>query len=121
MLLHAQCQPIVIIPQTVVQNVATLTPRPKTDIQSYAHDRIVETFGEDQWDSFDWVVKKESGWNPNAVNKSSGACGIPQALPCSKLPDHSPEGQVDWMIAYIQDRYDTPSQARSFHLSHGWY
>ena len=39
----------------------------------------------DQWGYADWLVKKESGWNPNAVNRSNGACGLAQALPCGKV------------------------------------
>lgn len=40
---------------------------------------------ESQWEFVDYIVSRESSWNPLAVNKSSGACSLVQALPCSKL------------------------------------
>lgn len=56
-------------------------------LQSYAHDLCINTYG---WSENDYqcLVKlwnRESGWNPNAHNKSSGAHGIPQSLPASKM------------------------------------
>lgn len=57
------------------------------------------------------LIINESGCNPNAVNRSSGACGIPQALPCSKLtnvcPTMEPVCQLRWMDNYVKDRYGT--------------
>jgi hypothetical protein len=70
------------------------------------------------------IVRRESGCNPKAMNKSSGACGIPQALPCSKIPggiNASVEVQIAWMITYIEGRYGTPSAAVSWHNAHNWY
>lgn len=59
----------------------------KSGLQSYAHDLCINTYG---WSENDYqcLVKlwnRESGWNPNAHNKSSGAYGIAQALPASKM------------------------------------
>lgn len=55
---------------------------------------------------------RESNWNPNAVNKSSGACGIPQALPCNKIKNQQGsndwKAQIRWGINYINYRYKTP-------------
>lgn len=64
---------------------------------------------------------RESGWNPNAYNASSGACGIPQALPCSKIPDHSVIGQITWGLGYISGRYGSPAAAWAHSESYGWY
>jgi hypothetical protein len=64
---------------------------------------------------------RESGWNPNAMNSSSGACGIPQALPCSKIPDHSVQGQIEWGFGYIAARYGDPLNAWAHSESYGWY
>jgi uncharacterized protein YabE (DUF348 family) len=72
-----------------------------------------------------WLIAKESGCNPGAVNKSSGACGIPQALPCSKLPcplDASGAVcQLGWMDRYVHGRYGSWAAARAFHAQRGWY
>jgi len=59
----------------------------------------------------------ESGWNPNKVNTQSGACGIPQALPCSKIKkykgNNSWKSQIEWGIDYIKvhKNYGTPCKA----------
>jgi len=69
----------------------------------------------------------ESGWNHKAVNRSSGAWGIPQSLPASKMRTHgsdyrtNPETQIDWGLDYIRGRYDTPVKAWAFWQRHHWY
>ena len=69
----------------------------------------------------------ESGWNELAYNASSGACGIPQALPCSKMSafgddyETNPATQIRWGLDYIQNRYGTPTAAYDFWLANGWY
>jgi hypothetical protein len=78
-------------------------------------------FGDQHWPALMALWNRESGWNPNARNRYSGACGIPQALPCSKIPDMSPQGQIEWGLKYIRQRYGNPSNAWQFWLSHHWY
>jgi hypothetical protein len=68
-----------------------------------------------------WLINKESGCNPGAVNKSSGACGIPQALPCSKLGTSDPVAQIRWMQNYVNQRYGGWAGAVAWHRSHNWY
>lgn len=72
-----------------------------------------------------WLISKESGCNPGAVNKRSGACGIPQALPCSKLPcpldATGAVCQLNWMNSYVNGRYGGWAGARAFHAQRGWY
>ncbi len=69
----------------------------------------------------------ESGWRINAENASSGAYGIPQALPGSKMATAgadwrtSAATQIEWGLGYIHDRYGTPCGAWSFKQGHGWY
>jgi hypothetical protein len=69
----------------------------------------------------------ESGWRVNAENTSSGAYGIPQALPGSKMAtagadwQTSAETQIEWGLGYIRDRYGSPCGAWGFKQSHGWY
>jgi hypothetical protein len=84
-------------------------------------------FGIDQFPCLDKLFKKESGWNYKATNNSSGAYGIPQALPGSKMASvasdwkTNPATQIKWGLGYIKGRYDTPCGAWSHSQSTGWY
>ncbi|MGH7218343.1 MAG: ubiquitin-like domain-containing protein [Candidatus Microsaccharimonas sp.] len=62
---------------------------------------------EESWGYADFMVQRESGWNPNARNASSGACGLAQALPCSKLGPNwmNPVVALNWMNGYVNGRY----------------
>lgn len=75
----------------------------------------------DQWDALYTLWMHESGWNPNARNGSSGACGIPQANPCSKIGDMSAAGQITWGLGYITTRYGDPVHAWAYWKAHGSY
>lgn len=96
-------------------------PTNLSSIQEKARAMVVAKWGEGHWASFDFIISKESGWNPNAVNKSSGACGLGQALPCSKMGGMDVDNQINWVIGYISDRYGTPNNAKAFWLAHRWY
>jgi len=74
-----------------------------------------------QWDALYSLWMKESGWNPNSVNNGSGACGIPQAYPCSKITDKSAAGQIKWGLDYIAGRYGNPAAAWAYWLRNGSY
>lgn len=67
------------------------------------------------------LIMRESGCNPNARNVSSGACGIPQALPCSKLGTSDPVAQIKWMQNYVNNRYGSWANAVAHSNSVGWY
>ena len=70
---------------------------------------------------------KESEWDLNATNPSSGAYGIPQALPGNKMAaagadwQTNVQTQVDWGLGYIESRYGSPCSALNFHLANNWY
>jgi len=70
---------------------------------------------------------KESNWNHRAYNSSSGAGGIPQALPASKMGSAgsdwrtNPKTQIKWGLRYIKGRYGTPCGAWAHFLSRNWY
>lgn len=61
----------------------------------------------DQWGYVDSIIQKESGWNPNATNATSGACGLAQALPCGKVPGggYDPVNSLRWAHGYVNGRY----------------
>ena len=69
------------------------------------------------------LIQKESGWNSSARNRSSGACGLVQALPCSKLgPNWSdPVVALRWGNSYVNGRYGGWTGAYSHSKSRGWY
>jgi hypothetical protein len=123
-LVFNQDEPLAVDPITlqtvVVDNTPKPAPTPKT-ISQIAEEMVASHFGAGQFKAFSAIVQHESGWNPEAVNKSSGACGLGQALPCSKMADKSIEGQLKWMISYISNRYGTPSHAWKFWQNKGWY
>ena len=79
----------------------------------------------DEWTALYNIWRRESNFSPTAVNPSSGACGIPQAYPCSKLPGFGPRtdyvAQINWGLDYIAARYGTPSRAWTFWQNNGSY
>ncbi|WP_230687157.1 aggregation-promoting factor C-terminal-like domain-containing protein [Catellatospora vulcania] len=70
---------------------------------------------------------RESGWNHKAENKSSGAYGIPQSLPGTKMATFgadwrtNPATQIKWGLDYIKKRYSTPCKAWQHSEDAGWY
>ncbi len=71
----------------------------------------------------EWLIQKESGWNPSAMNRSSGACGLVQALPCSKLGPNwdDPVVALRWGDAYVKGRYGGWAGAYAFWTANRWY
>lgn len=84
-------------------------------------------FSSDQFGCLDSLWMRESGWNPSAQNASSGAYGIPQSLPGSKMASAgadwatNPATQIEWGLGYIRDRYGSPCGAWGHSESYGWY
>ena len=96
--------------------------------QAYAHSRFSGYgWGDDQFGCLVSLWNKESGWNYQAYNRSSGAFGIPQALPGSKMGSAGADWQtnaatqITWGLGYIAGRYGTPCGAWSHSESVGWY
>lgn len=75
------------------------------------------------WQYVDYVVSRESGWNPNATNSSSGACGLVQALPCSKVPGngYNPVDNLRWANGYATGRYGSWAGAYDFWINNHWW
>lgn len=76
-----------------------------------------------EWWAVDSIVSRESSWNPNAVNPNGGACGLAQALPCSKMgPNWSdPVVALKWQYNYVTQRYGGYPQAVAFWNANHWY
>ncbi|MFE7275470.1 transglycosylase SLT domain-containing protein [Streptomyces sp. NPDC057623] len=94
-----------------------------SQIQSMARSIVPS----DQFQCFSNIVDHESDWNYQAVNPSSGAYGLFQALPGSKMSSvgsdwqTNPATQIKWGLNYMNDRYDSPCGAWSFWQANHWY
>ncbi|MFJ5261134.1 transglycosylase SLT domain-containing protein [Streptomyces sp. NPDC088387] len=80
-----------------------------------------------QFQCFSNIVDHESDWNYTAVNPSSGAYGLFQALPGSKMSSvgsdwqTNPATQIQWGLNYMNERYGSPCEAWSFWQANNWY
>lgn len=79
------------------------------------------------WKYVDYIVKKESSWNHKATNRSSGAFGLCQALPASKMASAgadyrtNPVTQLKWCASYAKNRYGSWARAYTFWLKNHWW
>lgn len=75
------------------------------------------------WGYVDYIITKESNWNPQSINGTSGACGLAQALPCSKVPGTplDPVDNLKWADDYANRRYGSWEKAYNFWLIHKWW
>lgn len=83
------------------------------------------------WSAWNYVAMRESGWNQFATNPTSGAYGIPQSLPFTKMPraawpawaggSSNPAAQIAWMWNYMRTSYGGPQGAAAHEASHNWY
>ena len=98
------------------------------EAQAYAQQKCYN-YGWSDEDYYNLVLlwNKESRWNMYAQNRSSGAYGIPQALPASKMASAGSDyltnyqTQVNWGLNYIRQRYGNPSAAYAHSQVKGWY
>lgn len=102
-------------------------PSPGTS-KAIAYDMVLARgWGEDQYSCLESLWQKESGWRVDAMNRSSGAYGIPQSLPGSKMASAgadwatNPATQITWGLGYITARYGTPCGAWATSEAKGWY
>jgi hypothetical protein len=104
-----------------------VTPDPGS-AQAIAYDMVLARgWGDAEYSCLVALWNKESGWRVNAYNASSGAYGIPQALPGNKMAsagadwETNPATQIAWGLGYIGGRYGTPCGAWNHSQSVGWY
>lgn len=96
--------------------------------QAYAYEFLkTMNFGDDQYSCLVKLWERESNWRVQAKNSSSGAYGIPQSLPGSKMATEgsdwmtNPETQIRWGVKYIKGRYGSPCGALAHSDKLGWY
>ena len=107
--------------------VPNFTPNPGS-AQSYAQGATQKRgWGQTEFNCLVALWSKESGWRANALNASSGAYGIPQALPGNKMTsagvdwETNQNTQIEWGLGYIAARYGTPCTAWQHSVDNNWY
>lgn len=97
-------------------------------IKAFAYELVLSNnWGRDQYSCLVALWERESNWRWNALNKSSGAYGIPQSLPGRKMAEMgadwvtNPETQVRWGVNYIKNRYGAPCGAMAHSNKFNWY
>ena len=82
---------------------------------------------ESDFGAANFIIRRESGWRVDATNASTGAYGLGQALPGSKMAPYgddwqtNPITQLRWFYSYCQGRYGSVQGAYEFWQSHHWY
>lgn len=100
----------------------------KNEMIDYLYQQIIaQGWNDNDYNALMNIIKRESNFNVNAVNKKSGACGLFQAHPCSKMKKYGSDyktnykTQIAFGISYIKSRYGTPVKAWEFWLNNHWY
>jgi hypothetical protein len=114
--------------QTQPSQVTSAPPVPTGSAQQVAMG-MLGSYGwsSSQFSCLNSLWNEESGWNVYATNPSSGAYGIPQALPGSKMASAGPDWQTDaatqirWGLTYIKSLYGSPCGAWAHEEADGWY
>ena len=104
------------------------TTTPVGAMQQWAHDYLLSNgYSEADFTATVFIINHESGWQVNSSNPSSGAYGLPQALPGSKMASAGSDWrtnyqtQLKWFFSYCNSRYGSIQGAYSFWRSHRWY
>lgn len=104
------------------------TTVPASEMQQWAHDYLISSgYSEEDFSAAVYIINHESGWNPSATNASSGAYGLPQALPGSKMASAGSDWatnyqtQFKWFVNYCNQRYGSINGAYQYWLSHHSY
>ena len=107
----------------------TSAPTPEAGSPKAYALSYIETYGwgPEEYSCLVNLWTRESQWRTLDANPSSGAYGIPQALPGSKMAVEGPdwmtnhETQIRWGVKYIAARYETPCGAWAHSEEHNWY
>ena len=113
-----------VVPKKVVKRVSDFNVKAsKSEMQQYARSIL----NEKDYQALDFIITRESGWNANSVNKKSGASGLCQSLPASKMAISGKDyktnykTQINWCILYCNTRYGSIQKAKKFWLKHHWF
>lgn len=116
------------VKEVVVVGAKLPTPLNPTEAQQIGKEMMLAAgFAESEWPCLYNLWMRESGWRTTAGNPSSGAYGIPQSLPASKMATYGADyltnarTQIAWGLSYVKGRYQTPCGAWSSFQTKGWY
>lgn len=104
------------------------TTVPAGEMQQWAHDYLLSNgYTEADFSATVYIINHESGWRVNATNPGSGAYGLPQALPGSKMASAGADWatnyqtQLKWFWGYCNSRYGSVQGAYNFWVANHWY
>ena len=104
------------------------TTVPAGEIQSWAHQYLLDNgYSEGDFTAANYIISHESGWSPTATNPSSGAYGLAQAYPGSKMASVDADWQTNykiqfkWFIGYCEQRYGGIVAAYNYWVAHKNY
>lgn len=123
----AQAKPAAASPTVVPAVPKAVAVSPGSSQAEAASQMQAYGWGADQLTCLISLWQKESNWNSTAENPSSGAYGIPQSLPGTKMASAgadwrtNPATQIKWGLSYIAERYQTPCGAWGHSVAVGWY
>lgn len=123
----AQAKPAAASPTGVPAAPKAVAVSPGSSQAEAASQMQAYGWGADQLTCLISLWQKESNWNSTAENPSSGAYGIPQSLPGTKMASAgadwrtNPATQIKWGLSYIAERYQTPCGAWGHSVAVGWY
>lgn len=114
---------------TVPATTKVIVKGTKVNLPSGSHEDWMREAGipESDWGYTNYIISHESGWRYNATNASSGAYGLPQSLPGSKMASAgsdwktNPITQLKWFYSYCQGRYGSVAGAYSHWQTHHSY
>lgn len=112
------------LPKSELVKKSSRTRVDTTFARNYAQSLVTDPV---QFECLTLLWNAESGWNHRAQNRSSGAYGIPQALPGHKMKSAgsdwqtNPETQINWGLSYISQRYGQPCDAWNHFKRKRWY
>lgn len=114
----------------VVSQLQPITAKPYEKLAVISpHESLMAQAGipQSEWSATDYIVRHESSWNPSAVNASSGAYGLCQAYPATKMASAgqdyktNPVTQLKWCYQYAQSRYGGWWDAFAFWQGNQWW
>ena len=115
---------------TTTTEEVTAAPVKRYNMTAYEAFEVIvaeKGLGQNEKEMWAFIINRESGWNPTIANPSSGAYGLPQALPGNKMASHgadwatNPYTQLLWMYDYMVGRYGSIAGAYQHSVNVGWY
>lgn len=118
-------KPVAHVPESQPEVVAAETPAPQTPAYTGTHEELMAAAGisPEDYGAADYIISHESSWNPDATEPTTGAHGLPQALPYSKTGCGWEDAvcQLQWASQYASSRYEGWQGAYAHWISYRWW